>query len=473
MILPEMIDLRGREAIQHVLVQRSEEGVFVGEETSAVLTSDKPGTVEVIDGVLYARGNGTATITAKAGDRTATRQVEVSGFDAPFEWSFSGHVMPVLTRQGCNMGACHGAVAGKGGFRLSLRAYDPPADFYHITREARGRRVEMSDPAKSLILTKPTMAVPHKGGKRLDPRTREYRILAEWIAKGSAPPSEKDAAIERIEVYPSLSLLKKGARQRLIVTAFYDDGSSLDVTDWAKFASADESIAMVDEKGSAEIIGYGEGALTALFSSKVAIARVRSPFPNVIPAAVFTTAPRANFIDELVLAQLEQLNLQPSGRSADHDFIRRAYLDTIGVLPKVAETRAFLADTSPDKRKVLIDALLKREEFVDYWSYRWSDIFLVNGQLLRPDAVKAYYDWVRAGVSKNLPWDEMAREVITAKGISTENGATNFYAVHQDPETVAENVSQAFLSLSIGCAKCHNHPLEKWTNDQYLSLIHI
>ncbi len=472
-ILPETIDLRGREALQHVLVQRSEAGVFVGGEPSAVLTSDKPGVVEIIDGVLHARGDGNATITATLGEVKATRQVKVSGFDAPFEWSFSGHVMPVLTRQGCNMGACHGAVAGKGGFRLSLRAYDPPADFYHITREARGRRVEMADPAKSLILTKPTMAVSHKGGKRLDPRSREYRILAEWIAKGSAPPSEKDAVVERIEVYPSLSLLKKGGKQQLIVTAFYNDGSILDVTDWAKFSSADESIAMVDDKGFAEIIGYGEGALTALFSSKVAIARVRSPFPNVVPADVFTSAPRANFIDELVLAQLEQLNLQPSGRSSDQDFIRRAYLDTIGVLPKVAETRAFLADTKPDKRKVLIDALLKREEFVDYWSYRWSDIFLVNGQLLRPDAVKAYYDWVRNGVSKNLPWNEMAREVITAKGLSTENGATNFYAVHQDPETVAENVSQAFLSLSIGCAKCHNHPLEKWTNDQYYAFANL
>lgn len=472
-ILPEEIRLTGREAIQHILVQRSEEGIFAGAEPSAVLTTDNTGVAEVIDGVLYARGNGTATVTAKSGDEVATRQVVVSGFDDAFEWSFSGHVMPVLTRQGCNMGACHGAVAGKGGFRLSLRAYDPPTDFYRITREARGRRIEMADPAKSLLLTKPTMAAPHKGGKRLDPRSREYRILSEWIANGSAPPSEKDAAIEKIEVYPSLSLLKKGARQQLIVTAFYADGSSLDVTDWAKFASADEAIAMVDDAGVAEVIGHGEGAVTALFSSKVAIARVRAPFLNVIPAAVFSAAPRANFIDELVLAQLKQLNLQPSGRSSDDDFIRRAYLDTIGVLPKAEETRAFLADTAPDKRKTLIDTLLKREEFVDYWSYRWSDIFLVNGQLLRPDAVKAYYEWIRAGVSKNLPWDEMAREVITAKGLSTENGATNFYAVHQDPETIAENVSQAFLSLSIGCAKCHDHPLEKWTNDQYYAFANL
>ncbi len=472
-ILPETITLNGREAIQHLVVQQSDDGVFVGEESSAVLKTGNAAVAEIIDGVLYARGNGTTTVSAEGAGGVATREVTVSGFDKDFAWSFSGHVLPVLTRQGCNMGACHGAVAGKGGFRLSLRAYDPPTDFYRITREAQGRRVEMADPAASLLLTKPTMATPHKGGKRLDTRSREYRILAEWIANGSAPPSDGDAAIERIEVYPDLAVLKKGSKQRFIVTAFYNDGSSLDVTDWAKFTSADETVAMVDDSGHAEIIGHGEGAVTALFSSKVAIARVRSPFANTIPTEIFTEAPRANFIDELVLAQLEQLRLQPSGRSSDGDFIRRAFLDTIGVLPSVEETRAFLVNQAPDKRKKLIAELLGREEFVDYWSYRWSDIFLVNGQTLRPDAVKAYYEWIRKGVAANLPWDEMARQIITAKGLSTENGATNFYAVHQDPETIAENVSQAFLSLSIGCAKCHDHPLEKWTNDQYYAFANL
>ncbi len=472
-ILPLEVNLRGSEAMQHLLVQRTDGEVYLGEERAAVLTTDRPDVAEIVDGVVYARGDGEATITATVGDETASRRVVVSAFDGDFAWSFSGHVLPVLTRQGCNMGACHGAVAGKGGFKLSLRAYDPPADYYTITREARGRRVEMADPARSLLLTKPTMATPHKGGKRLDPRSRDYRILAEWIAAGSKPPSENDAVIDRIEVSPPLSVLKKGDRQRLIVTAHYRDGSSLDVTDWAKFASADETVAMVDDDGVAEVIGHGEGAVTALFSSKVAMVRIRSPFQNTVPDELFTAAPKANFIDELVIAQLAQLRLKPSGRCPDEDFIRRAHLDVIGVLPTVAETRAFLDDKNPDKRENLIDALLSREEFVDYWSYRWSDVFLVNGQLLRPDAVKAYYEWIRSGVEANLPWDEMARQVITAKGVSTGNGATNFYAVHQDPETIAENVSQAFLSLSIGCAKCHDHPLEKWTNDQYYAFANL
>ena len=163
----------------------------------------------------------------------------------------------------------------------------------------------------------------------------------------------------------------------------------------------------------------------------------------------------------------------PSGRCSDQDFIRRAFLDTIGTMPTSDKVRKFLADKTPDKRTKLIDELLEREEFVDYWTYRWADVFLVNGQLLRPDAVKAYYEWIRGSVEKNLPWDDMARQLVTAKGGSTDNGATNFYAVHQDPETMAENVSQAFLSLSINCAKCHDHPLEKWTNDQYYAFANI
>jgi hypothetical protein len=472
-ILPEAIRLDGPEAIQHVLSMRVEGGDFTGEEPSVQYRIEPSGVAEIVDGVVYAKGNGEAVLTAKVGDSVATREIVVENFDQPFAWSFNGHVMPVLTRQGCNMGACHGAVAGKGGFRLSLRGYNPPEDFYTMTREARGRRVDPLEPAKSLLLTKPTMATPHKGGKKLDPRSREYRILAEWIANGSPAPSAEDAAVVSITVEPPLSILKNGAKQRFLVTAHYDDGSRLDVTDWAKFASADETIATIDETGTAEVIGYGEGAVTALFASKVAIARIRSPFPNSIPADVFTAAPKANFIDELVLAQLAQLNLQPSGRCSDEDFIRRAFLDTIGKLPTVAETRAFLADQSPDKRTKLIDALLQREEYVDYWSYRFADIFLVNGGILRPAAVKAYYGWIRGNIAENRPWDQMVREVVTAKGLSTENGATNFYAVHQDPETLAENTAQAFLSQSIGCAKCHDHPLEKWTNDQYYAFANL
>lgn len=392
----------------------------------------------------------------------------------PSEWSFRNHVLPVLSKAGCNTGGCHGALAGKGGFRLSLNAYDPAADWYHITRETKGRRIDLSQPAASLLLTKPTAATRHKGGKRLDPRSEDYRILAEWIASGAPGPSAQDATLSQLEVIPARSSVTKGATLQLQVKAHYSDGSVEDVTKWAKFASADETVAKVDPaNGQVEIIGHGEGAVTAWFSSQIVMARVISPFPADIPAEVFAKEKRSHFVDDLVLSQLEQLHLRPSPPASDGDWIRRVYLDTIGVLPSPSETIAFQQDTRPDKDERLIDQLLAREEFVDYWTYRWADLFLVNGRLLRPEAVKSYYQWLRERIRDNVPWDELVQEVLTAKGGSIEEGATNFYAVHQDPETMAENVSQAFLSLSINCAKCHNHPLEKWTNDQYYAFANL
>ncbi len=476
-ILPEQITLTGPEASHRFLALKMD-GEFAGKSRPVAFTTSDPAVVSIgPDGVAVASGNGDATITALAsGGESATADVTVRGFTRAHAWSFRNHVLPVITKADCNSGGCHGALAGKGGFALSLMAYAPLKDYHTITRGARGRRVELADPARSLLLTKPTAAAKHKGGRRLDPGSRDYQIVAEWIAAGAAPPTEADAAIARIEVIPALSLLAPGDSQQLVVRAFYSDGRVEDVTQWARFTAADESVARVDKKtGELQVVGHGEGAVTAWFSSRIVMARVTSPFPNKIPDAVFTKAPRRNFIDDLVLDQLRQLHLEPSPRAGDTEFIRRAWLDTIGMLPTPEETRAFLdsgGETSK-KRDRVIEALLARPEFVDYWTYRWSDLFLISGRNLRPDALKAYYEWLRGEVAANTPWDGIARQVLTAKGGSIENGATNFYAVHQDPETMAENVSQVFMALSINCAKCHNHPLEKWTNDQYYAFANL
>ena len=233
-------------------------------------------------------------------------------------------------------------------------------------------------------------------------------------------------------------------------------------------------MAEVDEAtGLAKVIGHGEGAITAWYSGQIAMARLTSPWPNKIPAEVYSKSVQTNLIDRHVLEQLRQLNLMPSPLCTDSEFIRRIYLDVIGVLPTPKETRIFLANKSKDKRAKLVDELLDRPEFVDYWTYRWADMFLISGKKLRPNALKAYYQWLREEISKNTPWDQLVRQVVTARGDSIENGATNFYAIHQEPETMAENVSQAFMSLSINCAKCHNHPLEKWTNDQYYAFANL
>lgn len=387
--------------------------------------------------------------------------------------SFRHDILPILSKKGCNTGGCHGALAGKGGFRLSLFGYDPERDYQTITREMRGRRVEFAAPARSLLLTKPTTSLAHKGAKRLDVGSGDYNTIARWIAAGAPGPDEKDPKLTKIEIEPESSLHSLGDKIGLAVTAHFSDGKKRDVTRWAKFTSNDATVAEVDEAGSARILGHGEGSVTAWYSSQIVTARLTVPFENDIPAPVFTDAPRTNFIDDLVLEQLARLKLQPSPPAEDATFVRRAFLDTIGKLPTPEETKAFVEDPDPNKHAKLADTLLARPEFVDYWTYKWADVFLITGSKLRPDAVKAYYAWLRTCVEKNKPWDQIARELVTAKGSSVENGATNFFAVHQDPETMAENVSRAFLSLSIGCAKCHNHPLEKWTNDQYYAFANL
>ncbi len=387
--------------------------------------------------------------------------------------SFRNDVLPILSKAGCNTGGCHGALAGKGGFRLSLFGYNPEADYLSITKESRGRRVELTDPGSSLFLTKPTAALAHKGGKRLDVNSPDYQRLAEWITAGCPPPGAGEPVVTGLAVSPAENALTPGGTEQLSVKAKYSDGTERDVTRWAKFTSTDETVASVDGAGKVTVTGSGQGAVTAWFSSQIVIARVTSPFPNEVPGDVYAQAPRANFIDDLVLEQLRKLHLKPSPAADDSTFIRRAFLDTIGRLPTPAEVKAFVADASPGKHERLADLLLARPEFIDYWTYTRADMLLLTGSKLRPEPLAAYYNWIRDRVASNQPWDQFVRELITARGSSLENGATNFFAVHQDPETMAENVSQAFLSLSIGCAKCHNHPLEKWTNDQYYAFANL
>ncbi len=396
--------------------------------------------------------------------------VATAAEDAP---TFRNDVLPILSKAGCNTGGCHGALAGKGGFRLSLFGYNPEADWNAITRESRGRRLDLGDPAASLFLTKPTTALAHKGGRRLAVDSEDYRLIARWIEAGAPPPRAEDARLTTLKVTPAGSILPKGASLPLTVTAVYSDGRERDVTRWAKLTSTDETVAEVAKDGTVKIIGPGQGAVSVWFSSRIVIASLTSPWEHDVPAGVFTAEPRENLVDRHVLDQLQRLHLKSSPAADDATLVRRLYLDLTGKLPTPEEAKAFSADAAPDRISRLTDDLMKRPEFTDYWTYKWSDVLLVNGGKLRPAAVKAYYDWVRTRVANNTPWDALARELVTARGSATENGATNFFAVHQDPETMAENVSQAFLSLSIGCAKCHNHPLEKWTNDQYYSFANL
>lgn len=475
-LLPANLTLHGLDARQRVSLVNLQGDQYAAAVASGSyeLTSSDPSVAKVDGDYVIAVGDGSANVTAKfTNGRAASATVVVSGTLQPIAHSFRNDIQSILARQGCNMGACHGALAGKGGFRLSLRGYDSDADYHAITREVRGRRIEIADPGKSLLLTKPTGALPHKGGLRLDVGSRDYDVIAQWIAGGAKGPSDADARLTHISVLPENTILTPGDSSQVLVSAHYSDGRVLDVTHWAKFSATDEAVASVDENGTVTVRGAGEGAVLTWFGSQVALSRMTVPYPHQIDDEVFETAPRRNFIDELNLQQLQTLRLLPSPPADDETFIRRATIDTTGRLPTLEETNQYVADQSLDKKARLIDRLLASEEYVDYWAYKWSDLLLVNGTKLRPAAVEAFYKWIQSSVRRNQPWDQFVTEILTAKGDSRDSGATNFYAIHQTPEEMTENVSQAFMGLSIGCAKCHNHPLEKWTNDQYYAMANL
>jgi hypothetical protein len=475
-ILPEEFTLHGIESQQRLSVVRVSDDRIAGtiDEDEVRLESSDPTIARIDNGLVRPVGNGNTTVVATLSDgRQVSAKVNVVQADQQHLWSFRNEVQNVISKIGCNSGACHGALAGKGGFRLSLRGYSPDADFLTITREARGRRIEIADPATSLLLTKPTGALPHKGGLKLDPKSSDYRILSQWIASGAPGPQEDDPRLIRISVTPESALLNLGDRSRVLVNAHYDDGRTVDVTHWAQFTATDEAVAGVDATGTVDVRGSGESAVLVWFGSKVALSRMTVPYANDVAPEVFTAAPRRNFIDELSLQQLATLRLPPSPRCDDEAFLRRATIDTIGRLPTIDERQTYLNDPEDSRRDALVERLLASDDFANYWTYRWCDMLLINGTRLRPVAVKAYYDWVHERVRQNVPWDQLVREILTATGGSQDNGATNFYALHQSPEEMTENACQAFLGLSIGCAKCHNHPLEKWTNDQYYAMANL
>lgn len=361
-ILPSELHLDGREAQHRLLVEEFDGATATGPlRKDAELRSDDESIVRVEGQTVVPVGDGQTTVRAIVDDKeVASAPVTVTGMSKRFHWTFRNHVQAILAKQGCNSGACHGALAGKGGFRLSLHGYDPDRDHFCITTQQLGRRTDLVEPAQSLLLTKPTAAVPHKGGKRLEEGSRHYQVISEWIADGAQAPSENDARLQSLEILPEQVTLRKGQVQPLIVRAQYSDGRVEDVTQWAKFTSANEAVATVDEAGVATVIGPGEGAVTAWFGSRIVIGRITSPFDQKVTPDTYLLAGRRNFIDDLVLKQLRRLNLKPSARSTDEVFIRRAFLDSIGTLPTPTEVREFINDGSPSKRDVLIESLLAR-----------------------------------------------------------------------------------------------------------------
>ena len=474
-LLPPEAELRTPESRQQLIaeVASGEGNLDVTKQTT--FTSSNPAVAKVdASGVVSPVADGEAVITGKTSSgQSATARIRVKGAGQPFAWSFRNHVTPVLTKMGCNQGACHGALAGKNGFKLTLRGYDPDADYDTLTRQAVGRRISLADPSASLLLKKATFALPHGGGKRFGTESLEYRVIAEWIANGTPAPKDSDVDVAGLEVFPRRSVLKPGVEQQLVVRARYTDGRVEDVTRWVKFTSANEGVATVDDSGRLKTTGHGESAITLWYQNKVLYARVAVPYANQVSAADYANFKPANFIDERLLEKWKSLKLAPSPRSTDAQFLRRVYLDAAGILPTPEEVEDFLADSAADKRSKAIAKLLERDEYADYWAYKWSDLFLVSSRKLRSNAMWAFYNWIRDGVKANKPWDQFARDIFTSSGSSRQNGALNYFVLHRDTIDLSENVTQAFLGQRLTCARCHNHPLEKWTQKQYYQFANL
>jgi hypothetical protein len=422
------------------------------------------------DGIVTPRADGKGKLTVKVGTHLQPVAVVVTSARLLPPVRLVTDVVPVLTKIGCNMGACHGAAAGQNGFKLSLRGFDPSLDFEQLVKEKGGARINLKDPEKSLFLQKPLMTVPHGGGLRLKKDSDEYRVLLRWIQEGAPGVEEKDQVAD-VTVSPSERVIPKaGLSQQLQVTARFADGTTRDVTRWARFSSNDESVVAVDDgTGLAKAQQGGDAAIMISFGGFVKVARLMVPVQEKAPVD-YAKLPRANFVDDLSFRKLAQLRIEPSALSSDPEFLRRVYLDVIGTLPTPDEADRFLADTSPDKRAKLIDALLERPEFVDYRSLQIADMLRVNSQYLSQEGADSFYRWIRNRVRANVGYDVFVRELLTARGSNFHVGPANYFRIADDPDKLAETTSQSFLGVRLNCAKCHNHPFEKWQQKDYYAL---
>lgn len=476
LLLPESVALTQQGQQHRLLLGRDHDGHWAGPASGETQWTSSAPEVVAVDGAgnLTALADGEATITAASGGESASVTVKVTGAGAPPVRSFVNDIQPVLFRTGCSTGPCHGAASGKNGFVLSLRGYDHGRDYAALTRQAKGRRVSTVNPADSLLLLKPLGDVPHEGGVRFDKDSPEHKVLLEWITQGAPGPKADDPEFVRLEVLPATMELANGTAQPLLARAHYSDGSVRDVTRLAKFDTTEDTVALVDEGGVVTVQQAGSAAITAWYASKVAVAEINAPRAAPVAPEVYVASASYNYIDERIKDKLRQLNIAPAPLCDDATFIRRAYLDTLGILPTPEEVSAFVEDTTPGKRVKLADAILARPEFADYWTNMWSDVLLISSKNLPvPQELNAFYRYVRTSVEENRPWDEFVRGILTASGNTQQNGAANYFFMHREIPDLTETTSQAFLGMSITCARCHNHPLEKWTQDQYYGFANL
>jgi mono/diheme cytochrome c family protein len=390
------------------------------------------------------------------------------GAPSPTAPSFVRDILPAMAKAGCMAGSCHAKAEGQNGFKLSVFSYDPAADYAEILKEGRGRRVFPAAPDESLLLLKPTMAVDHGGGQRIEPGSDTYKLIREWIRTGMAYQHTNEPALVRITVDPRERTYRKNSKQSLRVTAHYADGSTRDVTRLADYVSNDKEVAQVDDAGLVRVGTLpGQGVVVARYMGFVDGAQVTIPADRTLPASRYARLPKNNFIDELAYAHFYKLGLFPSDLCTDSEFIRRSSLDAIGTLPTPEETRAFLANTNPNKRQQWIDHLLRHPAYGDYWANKWADLLRPNPDRVGIKSVYTLDQWLRESFLANKPYDQFVRELLTAEGSNHRYGPAVVYRDRREPPELTTMFSQLFLGTRMECAKCHHHPTEKWSQDDF------
>jgi hypothetical protein len=467
---PAAVRLIGPKAVFSLLIHGQTGGGAIDLTHAARYRSLDPKVATVNDaGVVRGVADGSTTVEVEAAGRKIGVQVTVKGSAEARRFNFENDVVPLFGRFGCNSSGCHGKAEGQNGFKLSVFGFDPAADYAALVKEGRGRRVLPAAPDASLLLAKMSGGVPHGGGVRIPRSSAEYQTIREWVAAGLPYGSPDDPKVTAVRVEPSERRLATHGGQQLRVIARYSDGREADVTAHARYQSNNDGLASVSATG---LVGAGDvpGEAAVMAGYRDAVAVFRAVVPRAEPIVQWPDLPENNFIDGLVYKKLRKLNVLPSETCDDADYLRRAYLDVIGTLPTPDEARRFLADKRPDRRTRLVDELLERPEYADYWALKWADLLRIDRQALGHKRAYGYYKWVRDSLAENKPLDRFAREVITAEGPLGEVGPASFYKVVTKPGEAASTLSQVFLGVRIACAECHHHPFDRWSQSDYFAM---
>ncbi len=401
-----------------------------------------------------------AAVSASAGTAYAADQV-----------TFLRDVAPILNKVGCTSGPCHGAAKGKAGFKLSLRGYDPDFDYQVLLYDLGGRRVNRADPGRSLMLAKPAQEVPHGGGLRIPPGSKYYTTIYNWIAQGVPFGDPARDKVDKIEMQPAaIEMAKPGLEQQIKVIAHYLDGGERDVTNEAVIASNIPDTADVTSEALVKGARIGEATMLVRYEGKFGTVPVTVLNPK--PGFAWKPLPQNNYVDQFIDAKLRRLKIQPSAAIDDATFLRRVSEDLTGQLPTPQEVRAFLADpaASQAKRSREIDRLMSRPSFVDHWTLKWGDLLQVNRKYLGDKGAWEFRDWIRQSIATNKPYDQFVRELLTSRGSSDDNPAANYFRVTRDPKPTMEKTTQVFLGVRMVCTQCHDHPFERWTQNQYYEM---